>query len=81
MSRGQQDNAENILYGVHGRLVQALADADAVADQDHSACQQCGGDEGTADLHACAYDEDIANDQTPRCNCCQECEDRCADDV
>lgn len=32
-------------------------------------------------LHPCPYDEDLHNDKRPTCNCCQACQDECAQEL
>jgi hypothetical protein len=44
-------------------------------------CQQCHSDEGTDELHACPYDADVNNDDTPTCNCCDDCQGVCSDEI
>ena len=42
-------------------------------------CMKCDG-EGE-ELHACPYDADVNDDDTPTCPCCEECQEECADDI
>ena len=44
-------------------------------------CYREGHEGQTEEFHACPYDEDVNNDPTPACKCCQACEDECAGDV
>lgn len=32
-------------------------------------------------LHPCPYDEDLHNDKTPTCNCCETCQESCAQEL
>lgn len=43
-------------------------------------CQRCGGN-GTEELHSCPYACDINDDDTPCCNCCEDCRYECAMDI
>lgn len=42
---------------------------------------ECTCDEDD-ELHACPYEMEIcANDDAYHCNCCEYCENKCADDI
>jgi hypothetical protein len=49
---------------------------EAVSDK----CQRCGK-QVPAELHSCPYSLEIEEDDTPCCNCCEDCEDECAMEV
>ena len=39
-------------------------------------------DHGPAEeLHACPFDSDVNNDDTPTCTCCDRCQNECAMDI
>lgn len=40
-----------------------------------------GQNEATDALHPCPYDEDVHNDPTPTCTCCEICAHECAMDI
>ncbi len=44
-------------------------------------CQKCNFSEGTEKLHACPLQDDIYDDDTEQCNCCEECTHECAMDI
>lgn len=44
-------------------------------------CEKCGSNEGTDELHSCPYAEEIANDCTETCNCCDTCYYECCMDI
>jgi hypothetical protein len=46
----------------------------------------CGGRSGcknppTDELHPCPYQEDINNDPSDCCSCCDKCQQECCDDI
>ena len=43
-------------------------------------CQTCNNNNGQ-DEHTCPYAEDICDDWETTCNCCDECEQQCAEDI
>ncbi len=43
-------------------------------------CEKCGINEAQDD-HLCPYSEDIDDDHDTECNCCEECEQNCADSI
>jgi len=43
-------------------------------------CKKCGV--GIAQpMHACPYKSDMDNDSTTKCNCCDDCQYNCAQEV
>lgn len=42
-------------------------------------CQSCKGE--PKDWHPCPFSVDVDGDDETLCNCCDECEDNCADDI
>jgi hypothetical protein len=44
------------------------------------ACQKCGT-EVEKGLHPCPFNEDVNNDSSNFCNCCNNCAAECADDI
>lgn len=45
-------------------------------------CQRIGCmNSGTPYLHACPFAYEVHDDASENCNCCEECEGRCADDI
>ena len=67
-------------------LFEAVNDQEMVSDQEqatydvlcfgHCRCGKPGTDE-----HTCPYSEEIGNDFTTLCNCCDQCAGQCADDI
>lgn len=43
-------------------------------------CQKCNIN-SAEEPHTCPYKKDIHNDQETLCNCCESCQDECADDI
>jgi len=43
-------------------------------------CESCEKNEAVKP-HTCPYAEDIHNDHLSLCNCCSDCEEKCALDV
>lgn len=43
-------------------------------------CDGCG-ESPARELHTCPYDEEVNDDHEKLCNCCEECEGQCADDI
>lgn len=46
----------------------------------------CGGRTGcknqpTPETHPCPYQEDVNNDPSDHCNCCDACQQECCDDI
>ncbi len=48
---------------------------------DENLCQSCKKNQGTSELHPCPYAEDVHNDFSAMCNCCDECIQQCSDDI
>lgn len=45
-------------------------------------CNECKcGREGTEEGHVCPYATDIDCDYETLCNCCEACQEACADDI
>lgn len=44
-------------------------------------CECCDAAVPTSELQVCPFDADINNDSTPRCTCCDECRQECANDI
>ncbi len=42
-------------------------------------CESCGDNEAT-ELHTCPYSEEI-NGDTTLCNCCDECQSNCLEEI
>ena len=43
-------------------------------------CQKCRK-QPAVKLHTCPYDEDVNDDHETLCNCCEECEIDCGDEI
>jgi len=48
--------------------------------EDECQCESCG-QEGTDDLHSCPYAQELNNDDSALCNCCEYCTQECANDI
>jgi|GEM_PF-3580673 len=42
---------------------------------------KCGVRLATKEQHACPFQADVHNDPAPCCDCCDECEQECCDDI
>lgn len=49
-------------------------------EYDYTKCPTCQANEAAED-HPCPFLQDVENDEETMCNCCSECEQRCADDI
>ncbi len=50
-------------------------------EDDEIICERCQCKGGTEELHACPYRMDIYVDDTEDCNCCENCQQNCAEDI
>lgn len=41
---------------------------------------KCGA-EGTEEYHPCPYSQDVDGDNSDTCNCCDDCQNACADEI
>lgn len=74
----------------HGRIVVGIvgyheAEEITVAGK-LNVIQGCGGrseckNPPTEELHPCPYSEEIHDDSSDKCNCCEMCQQECADDI
>lgn len=51
-----------------------------INNYDQSLCNNCKIREKT-ELHTCPFKVEIDDDIESVCDCCEECQDQCADDV
>lgn len=49
-------------------------------DYGESKCCRCGGEPNPCPV-SCPYSDEINNDQTPPCNCCDSCRHECFMDI
>lgn len=64
------------LTGLVEQLIKAIQAARYKAEK----CQNCQERPAIA-LHTCPFKEEIKNDTSSTCNCCDECRNECAMDV
>jgi len=43
-------------------------------------CESCEKNKAAEELHACPFAEEIYGDREQKCNCCDECTNRCLQD-
>ena len=61
---------------------EAVMDSGIVSRSSSVPCQGCQNvGNATIDPHPCPYAQDIHNDDTVTCNCCDECMYQCAMDI
>lgn len=49
-------------------------------ERDMKKCQKCKKPVD-GELHSCPFQADVHNDNTPCCNCCDDCAHECAMDI